>query len=245
MRKRPGMDSLQHHVTPGSPTPLTQVLCVCVSHTVGLFLHLWYAHYACCSDSLLLSSVIANNGALPFVFDESSMLSLYLMCSQAGRARWLCTAPLSCNPPPQPPPPPHPTLCLSHAISPQAWSRKAPTIWGGLQIADSLWKSPVSPSTEIDLWTALLGPGVCICFTSCSDVRHDGHVAWGRKKIRLKTLAALKIKLILLTVLRKLCQSQLWFPWHAIALHMDESCRTYPLHACSGTLWLADWRKRS
>lgn len=74
-----------------------------VSHTVGLFLLSWYAHYACCSDSLLLSSVIANNGALPFFFDESSMLSLYLMCSQAGRARWLCTAPLSCNPPPQPP----------------------------------------------------------------------------------------------------------------------------------------------
>lgn len=66
-----------------------------------------------------------------------------------------------------------------------------------------------------------------------------------KKKKRLKPLATLKIKLILLKVLRKLCQSQLWFPWHATALHMDESCRTYPLHACSGSLWLADWRKRS
>lgn len=93
---------------------------------------------------------------------------------RAYRACWLCTALL-----PYPATPSfssHTPLCL-HAISPQAWNGTAPTIWRGLQIADSLWKSPVSPSTETDLWTTLLGPGVCICFASCKYVWYDSHVA--------------------------------------------------------------------
>lgn len=58
-----------------------------------------------------------------------------------------------------------PTLCPSHRF-PQAWTRASLLIWTGLQIAECLWTNPVSPSTETDLWTALLGPDVCICFTS-------------------------------------------------------------------------------
>lgn len=61
-------------------------------------------------------------------------------------------------------PPAH--LCPSHHF-PQAWTRASLLIWTGLQIAECLWTNPVSPSTETDLWTALLGPDVCICFTSC------------------------------------------------------------------------------
>lgn len=124
--------------------------------------------------------IIYSNGAMPllFLFRSKQHMVFCLMCSQAGRACWLCTASLLY---PAPPPPPlqfpHHTVCLSHAVSPQAWNGTAPTIWRGLQIADSLWKSPVSPSTETDLWTALLGPGVCICFDSCKYVWYDNHVA--------------------------------------------------------------------
>lgn len=58
----------------------------------------------------------------------------------------------------------YPTMCvcLSHAIYSQAWNGMCPTIWRGLQIADSLWKNPISLSAETGLWTTLLGPGVCI-----------------------------------------------------------------------------------
>lgn len=57
-------------------------------------------------------------------------------------------------------------LCVTPGIFqflPQAWRGTAPTIWRGPQISESLWQSPVFLSTETDLWTFLLVPGVCIC----------------------------------------------------------------------------------
>lgn len=233
------MDSLQHRVTPGSPTPLTQVLCV--SHTVGLFLHSWYAHYACCSDSLLLSSVIANNGALPFVFDESSMLSLYLMCSQAGRARWLCTAPLSCNPPPQPPlPTPYSVSVSCHF--PSGMEPEGPYDLGRssdrrFPVKKSCFPQYRNRSLDFPagtrcmyLFHLLLR---CAAWRPCCMRKQ-------KKKKRLKPLATLKIKLILLKVLRKLCQSQLWFPWHATALHCTWMSHAAHTH-CMLVPVLYDW----
>lgn len=140
----------------------------CFAHMICTICMFTTCTYGCLSHArnLLNLFIIYNNSVmlLLFITYEQHGVS-YLMCSQAGRACWLCAALLLY--PATPLQFPHPTLCLSHAMSPQEWNRTTPTIWRGLQIADSLWKSPVSPSTETDLWTALLGPGVCICFTSC------------------------------------------------------------------------------
>lgn len=81
--------------------------------------------------NLLCLFIIYSNGAMPlFVIRRKQHAVSYLMCSQAGRACWLCAALLLYPATPSPPPPPlqfpHPTFVSVSCHFPSGMERDSP-----------------------------------------------------------------------------------------------------------------------